>query len=77
MMIGYDIWDCFTMEHFRLRERMTLTTVHISIPKVNHNNSTYLKHEIHQFFLIDMKEGQNSVTAIVHYFSYDIENGVS
>jgi hypothetical protein len=26
MMIGYDIWDCFTMEHFQLPQRMTLTT---------------------------------------------------
>jgi hypothetical protein len=26
MMIGYDIYDCFTTEHFRLRQRMTLTT---------------------------------------------------
>jgi hypothetical protein len=26
VMIGYDIYDCFTMEHFRLRQRMTLTT---------------------------------------------------
>jgi hypothetical protein len=26
MMIGYDIYECFTMEHFRLRQRMTLTT---------------------------------------------------
>jgi hypothetical protein len=26
MMIGYHIYDCFTMEHFRLRQRMTLTT---------------------------------------------------
>jgi hypothetical protein len=26
MMIGYDICDCFTMEHFQLRQRMTLTT---------------------------------------------------
>jgi hypothetical protein len=26
IMIGYDIYDCFTMEHFRLRQRMTLTT---------------------------------------------------
>jgi hypothetical protein len=26
MMIGYDIYDCFTMEHFRLRQRITLTT---------------------------------------------------
>jgi hypothetical protein len=25
MMIGYDMYDCFTMEHFRLRQRMTLT----------------------------------------------------
>jgi hypothetical protein len=25
MMIGYDIDDCFTKEHFRLRQRMTLT----------------------------------------------------
>jgi hypothetical protein len=26
MMIGYDdIYDCFTMEHFRLRQKMTLT----------------------------------------------------
>jgi hypothetical protein len=25
MMIGYDNYDCFTMEHFRLRQRMTLT----------------------------------------------------
>jgi hypothetical protein len=25
MMMGYDIYDCFTMEHFRLRQRMTLT----------------------------------------------------
>jgi hypothetical protein len=25
MMIGYDIYDCFTMEHFLLRQRMTLT----------------------------------------------------
>jgi hypothetical protein len=26
MMIGYDIYDCFTMAHFRLRQRMTLAT---------------------------------------------------
>jgi hypothetical protein len=26
MMIGYDIYDCFTMEHFRLRQKMTFTT---------------------------------------------------
>jgi hypothetical protein len=26
MMIGYDIYDCFTMEHFRLRQRMTLAS---------------------------------------------------
>jgi hypothetical protein len=26
MMKGYDIYDCFTMEHFRLRQRMTLTS---------------------------------------------------
>jgi hypothetical protein len=26
MMILYDIYDCFTMEHFRLHQRMTLTT---------------------------------------------------
>jgi hypothetical protein len=26
IMIGYDIYDCFTMEHFRLGQRMTLTT---------------------------------------------------
>jgi hypothetical protein len=26
MMIGYDIYDSFTMEHFRLRQKMTLTT---------------------------------------------------
>jgi hypothetical protein len=25
VMIGYDIYDCFTMEHFRLCQRMTLT----------------------------------------------------
>jgi hypothetical protein len=25
VMIGYDIYDCFTVEHFRLRQRMTLT----------------------------------------------------
>jgi hypothetical protein len=25
MMIGHDIYDCFTMKHFRLRQRMTLT----------------------------------------------------
>jgi hypothetical protein len=25
MMKGYNIYDCFTMEHFRLRQRMTLT----------------------------------------------------
>jgi hypothetical protein len=25
MMVGYDICDCFTMEHFQLRQRMTLT----------------------------------------------------
>jgi hypothetical protein len=24
-MIGNDIYDCFTMEHFRLRQRLTLT----------------------------------------------------
>jgi hypothetical protein len=23
---GYDIYDCFTMEHFRLHQRMNLTT---------------------------------------------------
>jgi hypothetical protein len=26
MMIGYDIYDRFTMEHFPLRQKMTLTT---------------------------------------------------
>jgi hypothetical protein len=26
MMISYDIYDCFTIEHFRLRQTMTLTT---------------------------------------------------
>jgi hypothetical protein len=26
MMIGYDIYDCFTMEHFPLPQRMTLMT---------------------------------------------------
>jgi hypothetical protein len=26
MMIGYNIYDRFTMEHFPLRQRMTLTT---------------------------------------------------
>jgi hypothetical protein len=26
IMIGYDIYDRFTMEHFPLRQRMTLTT---------------------------------------------------
>jgi hypothetical protein len=25
MMIGYDIYDRFTIEHFQLRQRMTLT----------------------------------------------------
>jgi hypothetical protein len=25
-VIGYDIYECFRMEHFRLRQRMTLTT---------------------------------------------------
>jgi hypothetical protein len=25
MMIGYDIYDCFTMEHFPLRQSMILT----------------------------------------------------
>jgi hypothetical protein len=25
-MTGYDIYDCFTTEHFRLHQRMTLTT---------------------------------------------------
>jgi hypothetical protein len=24
--VMYDIYDCFTMEHFRLRQRMTLAT---------------------------------------------------
>jgi hypothetical protein len=26
MMIGYGIYDCFTIEHFQLRQRMTLAT---------------------------------------------------
>jgi hypothetical protein len=26
MMIGYDVYDRFTMEHFPLRQKMTLTT---------------------------------------------------
>jgi hypothetical protein len=25
-VIQHDIYDCFTMEHFQLRQRMTLTT---------------------------------------------------
>jgi hypothetical protein len=25
MMKGFDIYDCFTMEHFRVRQRTTLT----------------------------------------------------
>jgi hypothetical protein len=27
MMIGYDIYDCFTMEYFALRQSMILTTI--------------------------------------------------
>jgi hypothetical protein len=34
MMIGYDIYDCFTMEHFRLRQRMTLTTKNLLLATV-------------------------------------------
>jgi hypothetical protein len=26
MIIGYDVYDRFTMEHFPLRQRVTLTT---------------------------------------------------
>jgi hypothetical protein len=37
MMIGYDIYDCFTMEHFRLR------------PKFIARDCTYQK--IEQYFL--------------------------
>jgi hypothetical protein len=33
MMIGYEIYDRFTMEHFTLRQRMTLTTkIYCSLP---------------------------------------------
>jgi hypothetical protein len=45
VMIGYDIYDSFTMEHFQLRQRMTLTTkiycsrlyIKSSVLKKNHN----------------------------------------
>jgi hypothetical protein len=41
MMIGYDIYDCFTMEHFRLRQRMTLTIkIYCSRLYVKVNRST-------------------------------------
>jgi hypothetical protein len=39
MMIGYDIYDCFTIGHFRLRQRMTFTT------KIYY--SRLYKHKIH------------------------------
>jgi hypothetical protein len=36
MMIGYDIYDCFTMEHFRLRQRMTYCS-QLYMKKINKN----------------------------------------
>jgi hypothetical protein len=44
MMIGYDIYDCFTMEHFQLRQRMTLTTkIYCSRLYISTNRSDILK----------------------------------
>jgi hypothetical protein len=42
VMTGYDIYDCLTMEHFRLRQRMTLTTNILLIATVHENYVPYL-----------------------------------
>jgi hypothetical protein len=39
MMIGYEIYDRFTMEHFTLRQRITLTTkIYCSRLYIKHSN---------------------------------------
>jgi hypothetical protein len=49
MMIGYDIYDCFTMEHFRLCKRMTLTT------KI-YCSRLYTKIKVHnQYAVVELK----------------------
>jgi hypothetical protein len=46
MMIGYEIYDRFTIEDFTLRQRMTLTTkIYCSLP--------YLHLHIFRFFIIN------------------------
>jgi hypothetical protein len=55
MMIGYEIYDRFTMEHFTLRQRMTLTTkIYCSRLYIN------LEGEI---FKIIIKNSQSSISS--------------
>jgi hypothetical protein len=45
MMIGYDIYDCFTLEHFPFRQSMILTSFFFtrdSTKIVNHTNDSLL-----------------------------------
>jgi hypothetical protein len=50
MMIGYDIYDRFTIEHFPLHQRMTLTTK-IYCSQLYHNHlMTFLT-----FFFLSLK----------------------
>jgi hypothetical protein len=51
MMIGYDIYDCFTMAHFRLRQRMTLTTKIYCSRLYIHGKKTNLKTE---YFMVQI-----------------------
>jgi hypothetical protein len=44
MMIGHDIYDCFTMDHFRLRQKMTLTTKMYCSRLYKQQKVSYLQH---------------------------------
>jgi hypothetical protein len=47
MMIGYDIYDHFTMEHFRLRQSMILTSFFFARDSSLHD--FFFKQYLHMF----------------------------
>jgi hypothetical protein len=57
MMIGYDIYDRFTMEHLRLCQRMTLTT------KIYCSRQSNL-HRLHETVTMTMRKSNQTVSVI-------------
>jgi hypothetical protein len=73
MMIGYDIYDCFTMEHFRLRQRMTLTTKIYCSRLYIHGKKKQFKNRV--FYGANINRYINTITIEINltiiYFNID------